>query len=136
LRNEISLQRSTTNNEKSGILATKTPPELSESSIMTRADLIAALSSRFPRLMPTDAKIAVKEILDAIGQSLVKGDHVEIRGFGSFGLNRRLARKGRNPKTGESVSVPEKFVPHFKVGKGMRTRVERSVEPKPLRRTA
>ena len=84
---------------------------------MTRSDLIAALAARFPKLMTKDAEIAVREILDGIGQSLVRGDRVEIRGFGSFALNRHPARIGRNPKTGEKVTVPQKYVPHFKAGK-------------------
>ena len=66
---------------------------------MTRSDLIAALASRFPNLMSKDAEVSVKEILDAISNALAKGDRVEIRGFGSFGLNYRPARTGRNPKT-------------------------------------
>ena len=63
-------------------------------------------------------------ILDAMTQSLVKGQRIEIRGFGSFGLNHRPARVGRNPKSGERVHVPEKFVPHFKAGKELRERVD------------
>lgn len=102
---------------------------------MNRSDLIAALASRFPKLMAKDAEITVKEILDAIGQSLVRGDRVEIRGFGSFGLNYRPPRIGRNPKTGQSVSVPEKRVPHFKAGLEMRERVDQSVKVQPLQRT-
>lgn len=103
---------------------------------MTRSELIAALASRFPGLMAKDAEIAIKEILDAIGKALVHGDRVEIRGFGSFGLNYRPPRTGRNPKSGESVRVPEKFVPHFKSGKEMRDRVDLSVKHKPLKRAA
>lgn len=95
---------------------------------MTRSDLIASLAYRFPNLMAKDAEISVKEILDAIGNSLAQGHRVEIRGFGSFGLNYRPARIGRNPKSGESVAVAEKYVPHFKAGKEMRDRVEQSVE--------
>lgn len=94
---------------------------------MTRSDLIAVLSSRFPSLMAKDAEVAVTEILDAIGAALAQGDRVEIRGFGSFGLNYRPPRTGRNPKSGESVSVPAKYVPHFKAGKEMRERVALSV---------
>jgi integration host factor subunit beta len=63
-------------------------------------------------------------ILDAMTDSLVKGQRIEIRGFGSFGLNHRPARVGRNPKSGERVHVPEKFVPHFKAGKELRERVD------------
>jgi integration host factor subunit beta len=103
---------------------------------MTRSDLIAALASRFTQLTATDAEIAVKEILDAIGDSLAHGDRIEIRGFGSFSLNYRPARKGRNPKSGEAVSVPAKYVPHFKAGKEMRERVEESAKPVALLRTA
>jgi integration host factor subunit beta len=103
---------------------------------MTRSDLIANLAYRFPNLMTKDADIAVKEILDAIGQSLAKGDRVEIRGFGSFGLNHRPARIGRNPKSGEKVQVAAKYVPHFKAGKEMRERVEESVKSTPILRAA
>lgn len=103
---------------------------------MTRSDLIAALASRFPNLVAKDAEIAVKEILDAIGNALAKRDRVEIRGFGSFSLNYRPPRTGRNPKTGQAVPVPEKYVPHFKAGKELRERVEESARPTPLLRAA
>ena len=103
---------------------------------MTRSDLIAALASRFTHLTAKDAEIAVKEILDAIGNSLAHGGRVEIRGFGSFSLNYRPARKGRNPKSGEAVSVHAKYVPHFKAGKEMRERVEESAKPAALLRAA
>ena len=104
--------------------------------VMTRSAFIAALASRFIHLTATDAEIAVKIILDAIGYSLAKGDRVEIRGFGSFGLNYRPARQGRNPKSGDSVSVPAKCVPHFKAGKKMRERVEESAQPVRVQRAA
>ena len=95
-----------------------------ELTAMTRSDLIAALAARFPKLVAKDAEIAVKEILDAIAQSLAQGDRVEIRGFGSFDLTHRPARIGRNPKTGEKVHVAPKYVPHFKAGKEMRERID------------
>ena len=103
---------------------------------MTRSDLIAALAARFPKLVAKDAEISVKEILDAIGRSLSRGDRVEIRGFGSFALNSRPARIGRNPKTGEKVQVPPKYVPHFKAGKEMRERIDSAVGNKPRVRLA
>ena len=103
---------------------------------MTRSELIAALASRLPGLVAKDAEIAIKEILEAIGNALANGDRVEIRGFGSFALNYRPPRTGRNPKSGESVRVPEKHVPHFKAGKEMRERVEQSVKHEPLKRAA
>lgn len=103
---------------------------------MTRSDLIAALSSRFPNLMAKDADVAVKEILDAIGTALAQGSRVEIRGFGSFGTICRPPRTGRNPKSGEVVSVPAKYVPHFKAGKEMRERVALSVAEDELMKRA
>ena len=110
--------------------------EALELNAMTRSDLIAALAARFPKLMDKDAEISVKEILDAIGQSLSRGDRVEIRGFGSFALNSRPARIGRNPKTGEKVQVPPKYVPHFKAGKDMRDRIDQSVKASPVKLAA
>lgn len=95
---------------------------------MTRAELIAALASRFSTLAAKDSEVAVKEILDGIGRSLAQGDRVEIRGFGSFSLNYHPARNGRNPKSGEAVPVPEKYVPHFTVGKELREQVDASVK--------
>lgn len=90
---------------------------------MTRAELIQSLATRFPQLLAKDAEIAVKEILAAMTQALSDGGRVEIRGFGSFQLNHRPARRGRNPKTGEKVMVPAKVVPHFRAGKELRERL-------------
>jgi integration host factor subunit beta len=95
---------------------------------MTKSDLIARLAERFPQLVAKDADFAVKMILDALSESLVKGDRIEIRGFGSFSLNYRPPRVGRNPKSGDKVSVPEKWVPHFKAGKELRERVDSALE--------
>jgi len=103
---------------------------------MTRSYLIAALASRFPTLTVQDSEFAVKEILDAIGRSLAQGDRVEIRGFGSFRLNYHSAPDGRNPKSGEAVPVPEKYVPHFTVRQELRERVEASVKHTPVQRAA
>ena len=87
---------------------------------MTRSDLIARLAERHPQLLAKDAELAVKVILDAMSASLSRGGRIEVRGFGSFGLNYRPPRQGRNPKTGDRVKVPAKYVPHFKAGKGLR----------------
>ncbi|MGN2392201.1 integration host factor subunit beta [Pelomicrobium sp. G1] len=91
---------------------------------MTKSELIARLAARHPQLVAKDAELAVKMILDAMASSLAKGERIEIRGFGSFGLNYRPPRIGRNPKSGEKVEVPEKYVPHFKAGKELRERVD------------
>jgi len=91
---------------------------------MTKSELIARLAVRFPQLVAKDADFAVKMMLDAMSEALAKGDRIEIRGFGSFALNYRPPRVGRNPKSGDKVSVPEKWVPHFKAGKELRERVD------------
>ncbi|WP_291995540.1 integration host factor subunit beta [Candidatus Accumulibacter sp. ACC003] len=91
---------------------------------MTKSDLIGQLAGRFPQLVAKDADLSVKMILEAMAEALGKGDRIEIRGFGSFALNYRPPRVGRNPKSGEKVDVPEKWVPHFKAGKELRERVD------------
>jgi integration host factor subunit beta len=95
---------------------------------MTKSDLIARLTERFPQLVLKDTDFAIKMILDALSEALIKGDRIEIRGFGSFSLNYRPPRIGRNPKSGEKVGVPEKWVPHFKAGKELRERVDKSIK--------
>ncbi len=94
---------------------------------MTKSELIARLAERFPQLVAKDADFAVKMILEAMSDALVRADRIEIRGFGSFALNYRPPRTGRNPKSGEKVSVPAKWVPHFKAGKELRERVDESI---------
>ncbi|WP_019450719.1 integration host factor subunit beta [Cupriavidus sp. BIS7] len=96
---------------------------------MTKSELVEKLAARFPQLLLRDADISVKTILDAMSEALADGHRIEIRGFGSFGLNKRPPRVGRNPKSGERVLVPEKRVPHFKAGKELRERVDRPVTP-------
>ena len=91
---------------------------------MTKSELIALLAERFPQLVAKDAELAVKVILDAMTEALARGDRIESRGFGSFSLNHRPPRVGRNPRSGERVDVPEKWVPHFKAGKELRERVD------------
>ena len=84
---------------------------------MTKSELIARLAQRYPQLVAKDAEYAVKMILDAMTQSLLSGHRIEIRGFGSFGLNYRPPRTGRNPKTGEPIDIPASRSAKFKAGK-------------------
>ncbi len=91
---------------------------------MTKSELIARLAERNPRLVARDADEAVNTMLDAMTDALASGQRIEIRGFGSFALNYRPPRVGRNPKSGDRVQVPAKYVPHFKAGKELRERVD------------
>ena len=91
---------------------------------MTRSDLVEELAARFSQLTHRDAEFAVKTLLDAMSDTLVRGNRIEIRGFGSFSINRRPPRMGRNPRSGQSVAIPEKWVPHFKPGKALRETVD------------
>jgi integration host factor subunit beta len=91
---------------------------------LTKSELIARLAQRYPQLVAKDADFAVKTILDEMSRTLALGRRIEIRGFGSFSLNIRPARQGRNPKSGAKVIVPEKRVPHFKPGKELRELVD------------
>ncbi len=95
---------------------------------MTKSELIEALARKQPHLALKDVELAVKCIIDQMSETLADGERIEIRGFGSFSLHHRPPRIGRNPKTGESVSLTEKFVPHFKPGKELRDRVDASRE--------
>lgn len=90
---------------------------------MTKSDLIEKLSEKQSMLNYRDVELAVKLIIEQMSESLSGGDRIEIRGFGSFTLHHRPARVGRNPKSGESVELEEKYVPHFKPGKELRDRV-------------
>jgi integration host factor subunit beta len=95
---------------------------------MTRSELIEELATKLaqqhPQLTAKDIELATITILDGISNTLAGRGRVEIRGFGSFGINKRPPRTGRNPKTGEAVMVPAKEVPHFKAGKELRERVD------------
>ena len=90
---------------------------------MTKSELIEALSRKQTQLASKDIELAVKTILEYMSSSLSNGERIEIRGFGSFSLHFRPARSGRNPKSGEAVALPAKYVPHFKPGKELRERV-------------
>ncbi len=96
---------------------------------MTRSELIAQISAVNPHLRGSDAELIVATIFSEIANSLARGDRVELRGFGAFTAKRRDARTGRNPRTGEAVSVTEKAVPFFKPGKELRERVDRGAKP-------
>lgn len=95
---------------------------------MTKSELIALLAEQHSvgvgKLTAKDVDDAVNTIINTMVATLAQGNRIEIRGFGSFSLNYRPPRVGRNPKTGETVEVPAKYVPHFKAGKEMRERVD------------
>ena len=91
---------------------------------MTKSELIAQLAAKQPQLDYRDVELAVKELIDQLSTALASGQRIEVRGFGSFSLHYRPPRIGRNPKTGDSVQVPDKHVPHFKPGKELRERVD------------
>jgi integration host factor subunit beta len=93
---------------------------------MIKSELIDALSKQQPHLLPYDVELAVNCILEHMAQTLEAGGRIEIRGFGAFSLHYRPARMGRNPSTGESVSLPEKVAIHFKPSKEMKSRVNAS----------
>ena len=90
---------------------------------MLRSELIAKLADENPELRPEDLEKVVGVILDEIADALARGDRVELRGFGAFSVKQREARIGRNPRTGESVSVDAKAIPFFKTGKQLRERL-------------
>lgn len=96
---------------------------------MTKSELIALLAADPTvignHLTARDVDDAVNSILNAMTAALAQGSRIEIRGFGSFSLNYRPPRVGRNPKSGDTVEVPAKIVPHFKAGKEMRERVDK-----------
>lgn len=95
---------------------------------MTKSELIERILSKQPQLSAKDVELAVKTILDHMSQALSAGERIEIRGFGSFSLHYRSPRMGRNPKTGDSVELSGKFVPHFKPGKELRDQVNESLD--------
>jgi len=90
---------------------------------MTKSELILRLAEKNPHLFQRDIERIVNTIFEQITKALATGKRVELRGFGAFSVKKRDARTGRNPRTGESVSVSEKFVPFFKTGKQLRDRL-------------
>ncbi len=91
---------------------------------MTKSELIELIARSQGHLAQRDVELAVKTMLEHMSEALASGERIEVRGFGSFSLHHRPPRIGRNPKTGEPVSLPGKHVPHFKPGKQMRERVD------------
>ena len=90
---------------------------------MTRSELIELIASQQSQLSTKDVELAVKLMIEHMAETLSSGERIEIRGFGSFSLHYRAPRTGRNPKTGDSVTLTGKYVPHFKPGKNLRDRV-------------
>ncbi len=97
---------------------------MSKTATITRSELIETLIEKQPHLERRDVELAVKTVLDRMADAFEEGERIEIRGFGSFSLHYRPARIGRNPRTGESVAVEDKFSPHFKPGKELKERVD------------
>lgn len=91
---------------------------------MIKSELIDQLAQAHPHLYQKDLERVVNTVLEEIGAALERGDRVELRGFGAFSVRHRPPREGRNPRTGDQVSVKEKHVPFFKTGKELRERVD------------
>jgi integration host factor subunit beta len=98
---------------------------------MIKSELVQRIAERNPHLYQRDVENIVNAILDTITDALARGDRVELRGFGAFSVKKREARTGRNPRTGETVSVSEKLIPVFKTGKEMRIRLNRGKDNSP-----
>lgn len=95
---------------------------------MTKSELVEIIAAKQTQLSVKDVELAVKTIIDLMSDTLSSGQRIEIRGFGSFTLHYRAPRVGRNPKTGESVTLDAKHVPHFKPGKELRDGVNESLK--------
>lgn len=95
---------------------------------MTKSELIERITEKQTHLSARDVELSVKLLLEHMAEALSDGERIEVRGFGSFSLHYRSPRQGRNPKTGESVLLDGKYVPHFKPGKELRESVNLSIE--------
>lgn len=93
---------------------------------MTKSELITALVAKNPQLTHQEIERVVNGIFDELTAALVAGDRAELRGFGAFSVRHRQARQGRNPRTGQSVFVQAKRTPFFKMGKGLKERLNRA----------
>ncbi len=100
---------------------------------MIKSELIEKLASGNPHLMHRDVEKIVNVVFEEITSALARGDRVELRGFGAFSVKHRPARVGRNPRTGDQVEVPEKYVPYFKTGKELRIRLNPPEEQPPTK---
>ena len=98
-----------------------------ERNTVTKSELIECIADRYEMLSSRDVELAIKTMIDSMAQVLATGGRIEIRGFGSFSLHYRAPRIGRNPKTGDTVKLTGKHVPHFKPGKELRDRVNDSL---------
>ena len=99
---------------------------------MTKREIIEELLARRQKFTHRESETIVNAMFDAMANSLMRGERIEIRGFGSFAVKQRRARQGRNPKTGEAVALAGKYVPHFKPGKDLRERVNSGAD-RPIR---
>ena len=90
---------------------------------MTKSDLILRLAEKYPHLLQRDIERIVTVVFDEVANALARNNRVELRGFGAFSVKKREARQGRNPRTGQTVSVEAKYVPFFKTGKQLRDRL-------------
>jgi len=94
---------------------------------MTKSELVTRVAQRLPYLTLKHAEIMVDTIFDSMADALAQGDGIEVRGFGSLKVKDRGERKGRNPKTGESVQIPAKRAPFFRIGKELHERINQTV---------
>jgi integration host factor subunit beta len=102
----------------------KQQPRLTEGLFpMTKSDLILRLAEKYPHLLQRDIERIVNTVFDEVANALARSNRVELRGFGAFSVKKRDARQGRNPRTGQTVSVAAKYVPFFKTGKQLRDRL-------------
>ena len=101
------------------------------SKVITKSELIEKIAQKQGHLQHKDIELSVKSMIEQMSHALSSGERIEIRGFGSFSLHFRPPRIGRNPKSGENVTLTEKYVPHFKPGKELRERVNNGLKKDP-----
>ncbi len=92
---------------------------------MTKSELVLRLAKKYPHLYQRDIETLVETIFDDISETLIEGGRVELRGFGAFSIRKREARKARNPKNGQEVSIGERFAIYFRTGKDLRERINK-----------